>query len=95
MKFIPNEVTVGDFVEYMNGLLAVDQEAISNLVLQRVQCNEQLADHETVQCGVSGDTFNVGFLGVINGLFGVDDNGFGFVVAVIEDGKIVRFLDNR
>lgn len=37
-----------------------------------------LADHPTVQCGPQGDGYNVGMLGVLNGLCGVrDSNHYG------------------
>ena len=77
-------------VEFLNSLLVIDKAAVQRLVDARTPCNQALADHPTVQCGKRGDGFEVGILGVLNGLLGVDGDGWGFLCAVYEDDGTVR-----
>jgi hypothetical protein len=37
----------------------------------------------------------VGFLGVINRIFGVNNKGQGYIMSIYEDGKLVRFEVNE
>lgn len=67
-------------VNFMNELLRIDRNAITNLISHRVPCNCTLADHPTVQ--VDGrEGCKVGMLGVLNGLCGIDEDGYGGVIA--------------
>jgi hypothetical protein len=39
--------------------------------------------------------YTLGILGLINGLFGVDERGWGHIASVVDDGdnsKIIRFI---
>lgn len=86
------KVTPKEAVSFLNKLLKDDRKAIESLFAIRVLCNKKLATHPTVQCGMMGkDTYFVGILGILNGLFGKDDNECGFIVACIDNGKIKRF----
>ncbi len=85
-------------VDYLNDLLDHDRPAIAALVVNRVPCNEELADHPTCQAGQQHGGYYFGFLGVLNGLCGVDEMGFGPVIAVFDDPenegeKVKRWLD--
>lgn len=88
-------VTVSEVVGLLNELLRLDPEAMHNLVEGRVQCNEAIADHPTVQVSgrVNGDgtTYEFGILGLLNGLFGVDEKSYGAISASYEEGKLVEF----
>lgn len=54
---------------FLNHLLTVDPQAITDLWKQRVPCNQALAAHKTVQVRqVTNDDFSVSFLGILNGL---------------------------
>lgn len=77
-------VTKEQAVTLLNEIHALDPSVLQNLVSHRVPCNEALANHPTVQVGlVDGEDgkFEVGILGIINGLFGVDEKGWGFIAA--------------
>jgi len=86
-----NEITLDYVVEFLNSLLEVDRKAISALCATRVPCNEKLAEHETVQVAALKDddgnyhSFTVGLIGILNGLFGVNEDGYGYILAVVED----------
>src|SRR5260370_34533955 len=60
------------------------------IVAYRVPCNVAVADDDTVQVGrIEGtdDEWEVGFLGILNGIFGTDDRGVGFIAAHIDDER--------
>jgi hypothetical protein len=86
----PNVVTVDDLVRFLNELLAIDRDAVSALFTHYIPCNEALLKHPTVQVATAKDETSfkpvdgahpgfVGVLGILNGLFGIDERGSGFV----------------
>lgn len=80
-------------VELMNEALALDPVAVRKLCGRRVECNRALADHPTIQVRSNGMRYAVGMLGVLNGIAGADEDGWGHVVAVFNDhGGIDRFV---
>ena len=90
---IKASITVENVIEVLNEALIADPKAMNELILNcKAKCNEKLADHPTIQIGFNGH-FLVGTLGLLNGLFGIDDKGFGPICAVLDDetGKIVEF----
>lgn len=88
----PDEV-----VAFMNEALETDREAISYLVGNRVVCTQVMADHPTIQVAKRqvegiGEAYTVGLLGLLNGLCGAREDGWGFIAAVVEDdGMVSRF----
>jgi len=95
---IRNVVTPDQAIDYLNDLVALDAKAMERLVECRIPCNEQFAEHPTVQVvpddAAPPDTVShsVGLLGILNGLFGVDDDSWGTLSAVFEDdGTLVKF----
>ena len=85
-----------DAVVVLNRILEADRTAVSELVRTRIRCNEKLADDPTVQVGKFSDVYQVGLLGVVNGLFGVDAKSWGAIAAVVEnpesgDHTVLRF----
>lgn len=94
---VPNEprpVTVDDAIRVLNEAVAADQDAISHLVNDRVACGQELADHPTIQVAVHGPAdHSVGLLGILNGIFGADADGWGFITAGSEDdGTVIQFM---
>ena len=96
---IKQVISAQDVISLLNEMLRLDRQATTNLINNRVVCNENMAAHPTIQVQpvVKFDFINhsyfVGMMGVLNGLFGVYDNsGYGCIVSVIgEDGLIERF----
>jgi len=81
--------TVQQCVDFLNEALALDPVAISKLFLYKVQCNEELADHPTIQVSIDD---KVGVFGILNGLFGsVDGTDVGRMFYKVDevDGKRV------
>jgi len=88
--------TKQDVVDLLNDCFKRDPQAINALIANRVLCNGALADHPTVQVRMEthegGYTYRVGLLGMLNGIFGVDDDGQGAIVMYIDDaGKLIGF----
>ncbi len=86
----PKPDALDEAITRLNEMLALDPDAMLALVEHRVPCSTALIAHPT--CQVTGTIPSVGMLGVINGLFGVDAKGWGFVVAHFEeDGRLFKF----
>jgi hypothetical protein len=83
-----------DIVDLLNEMLKLDSTATLNLVDNKVMCNEKLAKHPTLQIDnyASSDNYMVGLIGVINGLFGVNEYEYGTIAAVYEGSKLVKFI---
>lgn len=84
MKKTP--VTPHDAIALLNEASKLDPATIRNLISYRVLCRCDLADHPTIEVDTteSGEPI-LGTLGIINGLFGVDENAHGPVIAHIPD----------
>jgi len=86
-----SSIDVSYAVRFLNSLLEVDRVAVSHLFERHVPCNAALDNHPTVQIADDG----VGVLGLLNGLFGTDEKGWGFIASVYEDNDpftIVKFI---
>jgi hypothetical protein len=86
----PDTALAQRICDFLNELLTLDRPAIASLISNRVPCNQTLADHPTVQAGAQHGGFNVGMLGLLNGLCGVRENQYGLIYAVFDDdgGKL-------
>jgi hypothetical protein len=89
MNEIRTSITLDEVIDFLNNAVELDPDAIDTLVETRVVCNSRLATHPTIQ--VTSDEnndgtpiYSVGFLGILNGLFGVDDVNHGTIGAEFE-----------
>jgi hypothetical protein len=92
-----------DLIAFLNSLVEIDPYAMTELLCIRVPCNEQLANHPSVQVAgersgatfIAPNTWRVGILGVLNGFCGTIDDGprqgWGPIAAILDNGKLVRF----
>lgn len=105
-------VDIDTAIRLLNEALAADRDAMEKLISNRVNCNEVLAKHPTIQVkafaekgssyGKSEVTgplirYSVGMLGIINGIFGADENENGFIAARFDDEthQLVAFERHR
>jgi hypothetical protein len=100
MKTEPDKELAQRICDFLNELLELDRPAIAALINNRVPCNQAMADHPTVQIGAEHGGFNVGMLGLLNGLCGVRENLYGLIYAIFdgEQGKfqnLIRFEVNE
>jgi len=79
-------------VETLNRAMENDAKAMRWLFSCRAACNESIADDPHIVVGSFGDGWDVGPLGVINGL--LVSAGMPKIAAVCEEGteQIVRFV---
>jgi hypothetical protein len=80
------QVSLNDVIKILNEALESDREAITKLFTSRVECNEDLANHPTIQVGDyhGNGKHMVGILGLLNGLFGIRADGRGYLCAYFE-----------
>lgn len=81
-------------VNLLNDALQCDNEAIQKLFSVRVSCNKTLQEHPTIQVrGYEPDKHTVSFLGILNGLFPVKENGYGHLCCHVNDSGIIEKFD--
>jgi hypothetical protein len=102
-------ITPKDMVDLLNEALGIDHRAVSLVVKYRVYCNRALLEHPTIQVAEFPADFSnthypvearneVGFLGILNGAFGIfeegPNQGSGPIACEIDEdtGQIIRFL---
>ncbi len=86
-----NHELAATVVEYLDELIKIDPKAMQALVEARVPCGDALSDHPTVQCGIrkDGEGAEVGLIGILNGLCGALEDGYGAVSVIVEqDGTL-------
>lgn len=88
---IQETVTLDHVLEVLNDALEIDPEAMNDLVEARVPCSEALAEHPTIQVHTvrmtvfsnnkseETKTHTVGLIGILNGLFGADNDQWGTI----------------
>lgn len=101
-----NVVSTDDAIAVLNRIHATDPEVLPRLIEMRTLCNEALAADPSVQVGevprwdpdrklpariIVG--YEVGLLGIINALFGADEQERGFIAAHYDDeGNLTGFV---
>ena len=78
-------------IEVLNRIHAADPSVLPALISHRVACNETVCDDPTVQVGRSdAGQWEVGLLGVINGLVGIVPGAkHGYVGAFYDDDHVL------
>lgn len=80
-------------VDVLNRVHSLDSTVLAKLISYRVECNAGLSDDPTVQVGLTDAGYEVGLLGIINGLVGVDQDGSGFISAAFDkNGTLKGFV---
>lgn len=94
MRLADKIVTPQDVVDFLNKLLEVDRAAMDALFSVRVPCNNAMVGHPTVQisrimsAGRMGPfTHLVGIMGILNGIFALDDPEVWGCIAMEVDEK--------
>jgi hypothetical protein len=82
---IKETVSITDACALLNELLKLDPDCVYALVMNRIPCNEALLNHPTVMVQQYKSSSAVGLLGILNGLFGVREDGFGAICVEMDD----------
>jgi hypothetical protein len=90
---LKQSVTPQDVCDLLNELLKLDYDCAHGLISYRQQCNESVATHQSIQVQqYNGDTFpKVGIIGVLNGVFGIRDDGMGAICFEVDNGRVLGF----
>ena len=86
---INNPLTLDKALEILNSMVEADPDAAYALIETRVPCNQDLAEHPSIQVVAQEDgSYSVGLLGILNGLFGTIEEGpkkgWGAITAVFD-----------
>ncbi len=73
-----------DAIRRLNEALKVDPKGIQRLFNLKVKCNSSLADHPTFQIREDSDGYWVTPIGLVNGILGVREDGWGHVAIVYD-----------
>jgi len=90
-------ISIKEILAVMNEITEIDPDLMSHIGLVRFPCNHGIRDHETVQAHCYGDASlkepKAGFIGVLNGILGIDKNRFGPITINISevDGSVTGF----
>ena len=84
-------ISIDKAIMRLNEMLAADPIATNALFCAMVPVNEALANHPTIQVGVYNEIHFVRLIGVLNGIFGCDENGCGPIAIFYDNGRIVKF----
>lgn len=86
-------VTVDDVVRLLNEINEMDSTILPKLIKYRVPANKKIAMHPTIQVGErSKKRYEVGLLGILNGLFPTLEDGYGHIAACYSKGRLLKFL---
>lgn len=96
-------ISVDDAVKVLNRAALVDPEGMTKFINNRTEVNWVLANDRTIQVAKEGETFKLGFLGLLNGLFGIygegEDGppGHGAIAAMVDDktGLVIGFVTTK
>ena len=90
---IKNEITLQDTVDFLNYMLKADSFVTNALFSMRFPCNKEIRFSPTIQVGLLNNIAPVvGMIGVLNGLFGTDEDGWGKIAANYEGHTISEFV---
>jgi len=68
-------------VDFLNSALAIDKAAVGYAMMHRVQCNEAIRNHPTIQSGTQHGSSHTSALGILNGICGISENGVSYIAA--------------
>jgi hypothetical protein len=96
----PEAVDYKKAIEFLNDLVERDRMVMHCLTEVRVPCqNSAMLEHPTVQILVPSEQEGtgpglLGFLGILNGLFGIREDGMGYICGEFDDeGILVCFKE--
>jgi len=83
-----NNVSAQDVCDLLNEILRLDYDCIHNLINHREECNENIANHPDI---IVTNESTLGIMGLINGLFGIREDGMGAICYEYDGDEITGF----
>ncbi len=93
---VSEEDLADELIARLNSILeSLDEDgraSIQRLIDTRVPCSSSVLDHPTIQAR-AGEPPTFGFLGMLNGLVGVDETSWGLISVEVDKttGRVERF----
>jgi hypothetical protein len=80
-------------IQVLNDALKADPLSMKILFSTRVPINKDLSDHPTIQTRDVDGAYSLSILGLINGLFGIQKDGWGHIAMMVDfdSGDILGF----
>jgi hypothetical protein len=91
---LKEKITAQDACNMLNELLKLDYECTAALIRHHECCNKSVTEHPTIQVQCYGKDKHplLGIVGVINGMFGIREDGMGAICYESdENDKILGF----
>lgn len=86
---IRRTVSIDDVISFLNELFAIDADMVTSMIVNRTPCNQAMANHPSVQVWEWEGETKVGLIGILNGLFGCDNDGTGPIATVFNGERLV------
>ena len=80
-----NKISAQDAVDYLNSVIECDPLAFRAFMCVRIPCNKKLAEHPTAIVDVWSEGFQIGLMGLINGMFSLSEEGTGKIWYTMDD----------
>ena len=81
-----------EIADFFNKLIEIDPVALSTLFTFRVPVNDAMKKADMPVMHEGDDEYTLGHLGLLNGFLG-PYKGKGVMIAVIENGKVIKFIN--
>lgn len=92
MNIIKESVTLQEVCDLLNEFIKRDPSCAQKLLSSTAECNTDIINHPTIQVLDIDNKCKVRFLGLLNGIFGVDGAGRGGIICNEDDnGNILNF----
>jgi hypothetical protein len=88
-------INVDEVISLLNEVYKLDPELAEKIVELRAHCNESIAAHPTIQVAKVQGEYLVGILGILNGLCGKDEDGYGYIAAMYDDKGLLTGFKSR
>ena len=87
-------ISLEEAIKFLNEILKEDPELINSIFNTYHKCNKKTRGHKTIQVCCSGDYSENNpacrLIGLLNGLFGIDEDGYGGMNVYYETLKGVK-----
>jgi hypothetical protein len=89
------KITLEQAISYLNSLVKADPSAMDCMFHYTVSCNQELVNHPTAQVRSNANGDRITIMGILNGMFGTNEDGSGLIAARYNDtDELIDFVSN-